>query len=1116
MKFFRKDETKDTDLWEVDEIRQSRFNRDTILADDFIVVDKTAASMTLHGGESPRKDPREPRHMDTIVVLRADVDTKNQVVRFRLQCVVAMDRSPAETAISRSAITTVSLLFSEITSDAPRKSSTGPSDDTAPTESALDDTADRSAPSARVLEKRPSTSGSSVTHDVGSAIVPSDLWSAAYHEAVDSLGEDIDVAILKGNNVAQLFRELEEIDKNATKESAFLRGVEYLRSLQVPLERFKLALDLASPLTAAEPTTSAVFGVVRGVTAIAISFATADLDFAKQIGDMLEQISYIDDCDTLGQRSNKQDIHDALVLVYQNILQFYKAAFDILTRHGAKLVMKMVLETDRLPTIVQSFLGHANHLRNLVQKATWEIVEDIKCMLYDREIARWLGSGNMRQQSQYHASLQDIRADEACEFLLTDPTFTKWYRASNSQQLVILGDMGCGKTISMAFLIDALTRRNEYQIPQPKLCYYYCRNDETGQATHILSGLILGLLEQLSGLKKSFFDWYKKTQASGCFEPATNVKKLEEFLKHVLETLDRPLFFIIDGLDECDRASRNALLAVLATLLRTAPMLKVLLSSRPQEEILEQLGDTARIDLSSNPERDATIVKKTVHKQLSYLSDDVKALVIERLSSLANGSAIWTKMIVELIELRRIRALGPMRRFLDEKTLPLDLSNLYAALLSRCTSTDPENKDLATTALNVLAISRRPLSLLELAWAAALGVAPKEVTTVAALAELVDHQRVMSLIYPFVSRVDFSDVNKRQVRLVHQSVKEFVIRESTRNQPRRQYPVASRPTHQLTLSQGIESLEACLMDICIRYLLLEEIGSKDLFSEEQVLIQALPQTSDIFDDDLELADYDPHCSWEVWEEEMVRYDPTERGFGELFVYASCHWVDHFGAITEDPLPDLGSIERLCHAGSTQLYNWASQNSRPTCTFRQRFPFDGPLHDPLSVTAMFGSEAMLRHMLENSDFNKDAFLPQPAIGAADQVLQWAGLSQLDILFSSQKVGHQLRSLQFFGLVVRQWYTPLAQHENWELAFDLVEGVLDTMAQEGWGHELLRMAAGFRCMPVIQRLAIGARNNEGLRSELLSGVRPDQKDRLWATLQCRELEISAIVAALGPEI
>jgi hypothetical protein len=75
----------------------------------------------------------------------------------------------------------------------------------------------------------------------------------------------------------------------------------------------------------------------------------------------------------------------ALVLVYQKILEFYQVAFEILTRKGAKLMMTMILETDRLPNVVKEFLELSENLRILVQKATWEIVEDIKAMLYDRE-----------------------------------------------------------------------------------------------------------------------------------------------------------------------------------------------------------------------------------------------------------------------------------------------------------------------------------------------------------------------------------------------------------------------------------------------------------------------------------------------------------------------------------------------------------------------------------------------------------------------------------------------------------------------------------------------------------------------------------------------------------
>lgn len=103
---------------------------------------------------------------------------------------------------------------------------------------------------------------------IEAANAPSDLWSKAYREAVQNMGQDVDLAILTAENIAQLFKELEEVDKHATNESVFLRGVRYLSSIQVPLERFKLALDLTVPLTAIEPTTSTVFGVIRGVTAV--------------------------------------------------------------------------------------------------------------------------------------------------------------------------------------------------------------------------------------------------------------------------------------------------------------------------------------------------------------------------------------------------------------------------------------------------------------------------------------------------------------------------------------------------------------------------------------------------------------------------------------------------------------------------------------------------------------------------------------------------------------------------------------------------------------------------------------------------------------------------------
>ena len=695
-------------------------------------------------------------------------------------------------------------------------------------------------------------------------------------------------------------------------------------------------------------------------------------------------------------------------------------------------------------------------------------------------VARWLGSDKLVLQSQNHERQQALRNDEACGFLLAHHAFIEWYLSSSSQWLALVGDTGCGKTITMTFLVDELSRRNEHQLPQPKIAYYYCRDDQAGQAAHLFSTLILALLERLSGLKKTFFDWYKQQQASGILEPVASPRKLGEFLEMVLENLDRPFFVVIDGLDECDRASRKTLFALLTTLSQKAPRLKIALSSRPEEEILKQLGSANRIDLSSDARRDALIVRHTVAMQLSYLHEDIRALVIRTLSPLAQGSAIWTKMVIELIEVRKIGALGPMRLFLQQIPLPEQLSMVYTAMVSRHSSDDAENRELVTTALKILAAVWRPLSILELAWAVALATARQNVTTVAALCEAVDQVRLISLIHPFITRIDYSDVRKRQIGLVHQSVKEFITREWPRLQ---KSSMTTAPSRRQKYQQNV-SLEAYILDVCMDYLLLDEIGSCRLFSEEQIAIEELPQECDLFDD-VDLSEYDPHCTWEVWEENMIRYDPNERGFGQFFVYAASHWVTHFGAVQSGSLPDLAEIERLCHAGSTRLDNWINQNCRPDCAIKARFEFDSGLYDPLSITSLYGSEAMLRDMLENSDFDSVQFLASPLLNAAHQILQWGKLSRLKMLFLNAKSNYQVHNLEFFQLVIRQWSYSRWRHDDWNVAFELVDYALDTLVQERWGNRLFCIAARAGCMPMIHHLLVSAQQMTGLHTELLRG-------------------------------
>ncbi|EEA22900.1 hypothetical protein TMatcc_001762 [Talaromyces marneffei ATCC 18224] len=892
--------------------------------------------------------------------------------------------------------------------------------------------------------------------NTGRVSAPSDLWSVAYREAVESFGKELDVAILEAGSVMELFTNLEEIEKGITQKDTFVRRLGYLQSVQGPIETFKLALDLASPAANINLTASTVVGIVKNVTEIIISLAEVKTEFAAKIKDMHERISYIDDCDTLGQKTNGQNIHTALVSVYKKLLEFYQVAFKTLTKKGVKLITSMVRANSSLPTIAVDFVRSSEALQGHVSNATAKILDEMRTVLYDAKIILWLDNNKLLAQDIYYENLKDLRADGACEFLLENTNFQNWYHTPGSRQLAICGPMGCGKTVLMTFLVDELTRQSTYQLPTPKILSYYCRDNETGETIYILSTLILSLLQHLPGLKKPFYEWYGEALVSGT-NPAASTSKMGALMQKLLKSVDRPIFILIDGLDECDSKSQRSLLDFLKRSARDTPGLKSILSFRREKKILDRLDGTPRIDLSRDIDRDRIIVEKTVETQLDGLSADVKAEVIKKLSNSAQGSAIWTRMVVELIKEKDLSALGLMKHFLENEPLPQDLSNTYLALVSR--HTDLESKQYLWIALKLLAAALRPLSILELAWAVALNAAPY-VSSVEALAEYVDDKRVMSFIGSFIMPSDFKDPKKRQVQLAHQSVKEFIKQHAP-----------SEGKNLKDNQQDAENLETFMLETCVRYLLLEEIGTKTLFSEEQAAIEVLPQGDDLFGDIHDTAEYDKHCTWETWEENMIPYDPSDRGFGEFFVYASCYWPEHFGRTASDSSPSLENIETLCKVGSIRLSNWIEQKRRPDCAIEPRFEFDSDLYDPLSITSLYGSEAMLRHMLMTSNLSTNNFFGDSVMRAVDQVLQWGDVSRLGILFLDDRVGRQLQNLDFFRLVVRYWSKPKTPHENWDTVFDLVDpGSNDGVQQQPpqWVDELLDIAVDADCEPLINRL------------------------------------------------
>ncbi|KAL8847007.1 MAG: hypothetical protein Q9221_007920 [Calogaya cf. arnoldii] len=939
-----------------------------------------------------------------------------------------------------------------------------------------------------------------VVEDDTAAAASTDLWSAAYREAVSSYGEEVKTIISKGGGIEKLFTSLEETHGKVAGDTLFGRGV---RRLQAPLRNFKLALDLASPLTSIEPTVSTAVGVVSSVTApaqVAIAICGAEEALNAQIVTMLEQIAIIDECDILGQKLDAGNmIYKALVPVYKDLLNFYIAAQKILTSKAFVLALVCEQLRQHLPTIVSGFLEHAALLKSRIANATLELIADIKNILQDNKIQKILGVNKDKQRSESHGELRELRASNACKWIVADSKFLAWYNAPTSERMVLFGNMGCGKTIITAHVIEELIHLNKYRLPRALICYHYCEDDETGKVLYIYSSLILQLLDQQEGLKVEFDKWYDNTRKSELLNAAQSSVDLGNFFSTCVETLNRELFIVIDGLDECDSESQKELVTLLDSLSKKTPRLKVFFSSRPQEGIESLLQGSTEIRWVPTRERDAIIVGHTVKRCLREFPVAIQALVTEKLSELAQGSAIWVKLTVELIQKRKIQAIGPMKTFLADIPSPVALSRLYAKLFAHLVGDDLDNEQLASNALEILAVARRPLSILELGWAVALndpctGVVP----TVEALKDYVDEKRVLSLLQPFLSQVDFQDVKKNQVKLVHHSLRELILREIPSNWAQSQNIPDER-----RLQKRQSELEAAMLRVCVKYLLLDDFNQNDLISGEGATAQRLQELPGfgLFDDDdddqqLDSPEKGSRDLKKKQEAKELYYDPSERGFGEFFVYASCFWVDHFKVSAAESLPDTSDIITLCAAKSKRLQNWVGQNCRPDCTIISKFDFDSDFLDPLVIVSLYGSEIALKKLLQDHDVGSEEFLIDSIEETIRQSIRHGDISRLRILFRDTRVGPRVRSFSFFRQLMGLWaYSDRDRNPRESVGlFDLVGDIFDVLVRNEWGNEFLCTAVSHGCLPIVERLFEEAARNPAMRNELLrdphrDGKRPD---------------------------
>ncbi|KAJ7440238.1 ectomycorrhiza-induced ankyrin-domain/NACHT-domain-containing protein [Mycena latifolia] len=302
------------------------------------------------------------------------------------------------------------------------------------------------------------------------------------------------------------------------------------------------------------------------------------------------------------------------------------------------------------------------------------------------KVEKWLHPANVAASGQDAANQ---RHGETGKWLLERAEFKEWIYAPHSL-LWLHGISGSGKTVLSSTIIEALRARKE-----PVVFFYFDTNN-SGQRTvaQLLCTLVAHLSGQADSPSKILSDLWR-SHANGQHLPS-NSALISEALIPILMEFTRPVYIILDALDECSEC----------------------------EKLLDSLSRVLDAVLHGT-----NLVQRGVSLSLEgCVDEDIKSYIIEKLAS--QGTE-WTDKRKDQIRLGLLERSKGMFRLaalqLDRvlncdgresqvtkalSEMPTSLESLYDRILQDIA--DPDMVSTVSRAITWLMFSKRPMKLEEI------------------------------------------------------------------------------------------------------------------------------------------------------------------------------------------------------------------------------------------------------------------------------------------------------------------------------------------------------------------------------------------------------------------
>ncbi|KAL9632534.1 MAG: hypothetical protein Q9204_003747 [Flavoplaca sp. TL-2023a] len=298
----------------------------------------------------------------------------------------------------------------------------------------------------------------------------------------------------------------------------------------------------------------------------------------------------------------------------------------------------------------------------------------------------------------------------SCEWILSRPTFRSWLHdsPSTSRILWVNGLPGCGKSVLSSFVIGQL------QDMGYSCQYYFFRFGDHDKRT--VNALLRSLAYQVAMDLPELREQYRKLLEDGVKLEKAEGRTIWQKLfasKLCKTTLRQPLYWVIDGIDECE--APQLLLSLLSSVSSSQTPLRLMLVGRKTQSLsasFQRMDASIQADELSADNINEDL-RRYVEQEIEYMRGDsgIKARVVHTVCEKANGNFLWVHLVLK--EILGCHTEAAIEQALEE--VPPELEPLYQRMetaLSR--SSRPGDRNLSIAILTWVICSQKALTLEEL------------------------------------------------------------------------------------------------------------------------------------------------------------------------------------------------------------------------------------------------------------------------------------------------------------------------------------------------------------------------------------------------------------------